>query len=321
MTRVRRLLQLTSVLLGTCLAIQAAAQQPFPSRPITLIVPFGAGGSTDVTSRTLAEALSKQLGQPVVVDNKPGGSGAVAIAALMQKPADGYTMMILGSSAISNQYMNAVQYNLQRDFEPLVVHMSYNAGLAVKADAPWKTMKEFIAYAKANPGKVSYSSAAAGTPQHLIMQKLSDKLGLDLIFVPYGDGIKAVAAALGGQVSAVSQATEWKPQVDAGTLRLLVTYGAKRMPQYPEVPTLTELGYDIRSTGFNAIVVRKGTSPEVTGVLSKGLKSIIDDSNSEFVNVVRRYDLVVENLGPSEAAVYINAFDEDTKNALRKKTN
>lgn len=312
---------LLGALLSAGLAGSAVAQPAFPARPITLIVPFGAGGSTDVTSRTLADALTKQLGQPVIIENRPGGSGAVAIATLMQKPADGYTMMILGSSAISNQYMNPVQYSIQRDLEPLVVHMSYNAGLAVKADAPWKTMKEFIDYAKANPGKVSYASAAAGTPQHLIMQKLSDQLGLDLIFVPYGDGVKAVAAVMGGQVSAVSQATEWKPQVDAGLLRLLVTYGSQRMPQYPDVPTLSELGHDIRSTGFNAIVVRKGTPPEVAATLAKALKSIVDDPQSEFANVVRRYDLVVESLGPREAAAYISTFDEDARKALQKKPN
>lgn len=318
MTRAKLLAVVLS--LGGLLSSPLGAQ-PFPSKPVTMIVPFGAGGSTDVSTRTLADALGRQLGQPVVIENRPGGSGAVAIAALMQKPADGYTLMILGSSAISNQYMNPVQYNIQRDLEPLVVHMSYNAGLAVKADAPWKTMQEFIAYARANPGKVSYASAAAGTPQHLIMQKLSNQLGLDLIFVPYGDGVKAVAAAMGGQVSAVSQATEWKPQVDAGLLRLLVTYGAQRMPQYPDVPTLSELGYNIRSTGFNAVVVRKGTPPEVAATLAKALKSIIDDPESEFAKVVRRYDLVVENLGAKESAAYIASFDEDSKKALAKKSN
>lgn len=309
-------------LLSTAVATLAFAgvlrAQPagFPVKPITIIVPFGAGGSTDVSTRALGEAAGRLLGQPVVVENRPGGSGALAISALRQSPADGHTLLIMGSTQIANQFLSDVAYNVERDLTPIVMHMSYHAGLAVRADSPWKTFHEFIAHVKANPGKVNYASAAAGTPQHLVMERLLREIGATMNFVPFGDGTKAVNALLGGHVDSVSQVTEWKPHVEAGTLRLLVTYGTKRMPQFPDVPTLIELGHNITNAGFNSIVALKGTPPERVAILARAFKTVLDNSNSEFAKVLTKFDLVGENLGPTEAAAYFRKFESDTRAIL-----
>ncbi len=295
-------------------AAQSAA--PFPSRPVTLIVPFGAGGSTDITARALGDAVGKLLGQRVIVENRPGGSGATAIASFRLRPSDGHTVLIMGSTQIANQYMNEVSYNVQRDFRPIAIHMFYNAGLVVRADAPWKTFQELVAYAKANPGKLTYSSAAAGTPQHLVMERLAAEQGLDLTFVPYGDGMKAVLAVMGGHVTASSQVTEWKPLVLNGDLRLLVTYGTKRMAQFPDVPTLMELGYGISTLGFNSLVVAKDTPQDVFEKLEKAFQTVLQDPNSDFAKLVVKYDLLPETMNAPEAAAYFLALDEQVRKVL-----
>ena len=291
------------------------ASAQFPSRPITLIVPFGAGGSTDITSRALGDAVGRLLGERVIVENRPGGSGATAIASFRQRPADGHTVLIMGSTQIANQYMNDVPYNVQRDFRPLAIHMFYNAGLVVRADSPWKTFQEFFAHAKANPGKVSYSSSAAGAPQHLVMERLANEQGLDLTFVPYGDGMKAVLAVMGGHVTASSQVTEWKPLVLNGDLRLLVTYGDKRMSQFPDVPTLKEL-YGISTLGFNSLVVAKDTPQDLFDKLDKAFQTVLQDKDSEFAKLVVRYDLLPETMNAPEAAAYFKSFDEQARKLL-----
>lgn len=289
------------------------AQEKFPIKPITILVPYEAGGSTDITTRALGEAAGKLLGQPIVVENKAGGSGAVAIASLLQTPADGYTLLIMGSAQIANQYMHSVPYDVLRDLTPIVYHMSYNAGLVVRSDSPWKTFKEFYDYVKANPGKVTYGSSAAGTPQHLVMERLCHDQGLKMKFLPFGGGIKAITALLGSHIEAVSQVTEWKPYVESGELRLLVTYGTKRMPQFPNVPTLIDLGYNITQVGFNSIVGPKGVPPERVKALAQAFKTVLDDPNSEFNKLMVKYDVVGEYMGPEDFAKYLKKFDEETK--------
>jgi tripartite-type tricarboxylate transporter receptor subunit TctC len=289
------------------------AQEKFPGKPITILVPYEAGGSTDITTRALGDAASKLLGQPIVVENKAGGSGAVAIASLLQTPGDGYTLLIMGSAQIANQYLHKVPYDVLRDLTPIAYHMSYNAGLVVRSDSPWKTFKEFYDYVKANPGKLTYGSSAAGTPQHLVMERLCHSQGLKMKFLPFGGGIKAITALLGGHIEAVSQVTEWKPYVESGELRLLVTYGTKRMAQFPNVPTLIDLGYNITQVGFNAIVGAKGVPTDRVRTLAQAFKAVLDNPNSEYNKLMVKYDVVGEYKGPEEFSKYLKTFAEETK--------
>ena len=243
----------------------------------------------------------------------------MAIAAIKQRPADGYTLLILGSTQISNQFLNDVGYDVQRDFVPIAIDMSYNAGLVVRADSPWKTLVEFLSYAKANPGKVSYSSSAAVTPQHLAMARDPlEQQGLDLIFVSvrrWHQGSDGAAWRSGHEAS--SQVTEWKPYVDAGTLRLLVTYGSKRMPQFPDVPTLQQSGFDIVGVGFNSVVAPKGTAPAAMKILEAALQSILAEQGSEFSEVIKKYDLMQQNMIGPEADAYFQKFTQDTQRLIK----
>ncbi len=305
-----------AVAMALALGSSVSAAEKFPNKAITIIVPFAAGGSTDLSARALGDAVSKILGQPVTVENKPGGSGAIAIASLLRAPADGHTLLIMGSTQIANQFMNDVPYDVTKDIAPVAHLTAYNAGLVVKSDAPWKSFKEFLDHVKAKPNSVSYGSSAAGTPQHLIIEKLSAEQGLKMKFVPFGGGVKAITAVLGGHIEAASQVTEWKPHVESGDLRLLVTYGTKRMPQFPDVPTLTDLGYNTSYLGFNSIVARSGAPAEAVKALGEAIKVTLADPNSEFNKLMQRYDLVTDFKGPEEFEVFLKQFIQDTKSMI-----
>lgn len=238
------------------------AQDKFPTKPITCIVGYGPGGSADLPVRALAEVASKILGQPVVVINKPGAGSAVALGELKNAQPDGYTIGLLSTGAIISPHLRKVTYHPVDDFDAILQYCVGLYGLVIRADSPYKSLKDLVAYAGANPNKVKYSTAGAGTPQHLVMLLLGDLLNLKWTHVPFGSGNEAVAALLGGHVDCVSQSAEWKPHVVSGRLRLLVTYGDKRVESFLDVPTLVELGYDIIAPAISSLVGPKGI-PEI----------------------------------------------------------
>ncbi len=294
----------------------AFGQKDFPTKPIEIQVGFSAGGSTDMINRALGKAASPLLGQSVVIINSPGGGGTVALANLMKARPDGYTLGSLTTGAVAAQYMRDVPFKVMQDFTPVIHMVSFYAGLVVKSDSPWKDFKAFVEYAKANPKKIRYSTAGPGMSQHLVMERLGFDQGIDWIHVPYGGGVEAVTALLGGHVEAASQVTEWKPYVDAGNLRLLAVYGETRMPQYPDVPTLKELGYNISMAPFIALVAPKGTPPERVQILAKAFQEAMKDPE---VNRVReQFFMASEYKGPEPFKKYLEKFDGEMESLLRK---
>jgi len=272
-----------------CAALPVAAAE-FPSKPVTLIVPWPPGGSTDVCLRVLAETTGKYLGQPVVVDNKSGGGGTVgpATMAATAKP-DGYTVAQIPISVIRYPYMMKVNWDTLRDFTYIIHLTGYTFGVVVKADAPWKTWNEFIAYAKANPGKVTYATPGAGTSLHITMETIAMGQGIKWIQVPMKGGGETTPAVLGGHVTATADSTGWAPQVDAGELRLLVTWGNQRTKRWPNVPTLKELGYGIVSNSPFGIAGPKGLDPKVVKILHDAFKKGMEDP--AFQKVLAQFDM------------------------------
>jgi tripartite-type tricarboxylate transporter receptor subunit TctC len=250
------------------------------------------------------------------VVNTPSAAGVMALVSVMKEKADGYTLAVIGSAQITAQYLQDVPYKVLRDFIPIIQFMGYYVGLVVRTDSPWKTFEEFINYVKANPGKIHYATHGAGTPQHVVMERLAFDLNLKWTHIPFKGGIEAVTALLGGHVEAVSQVTEWKPFVDAGKLILLVTYGKKRMPDYPDVPTLIDLGYNIERTGFNGIVGPIGVPPERVDILAKAFRKAMDES--EFTQMIKKFGLPFEYKSPEEFSRYIKEFDEETEVVVQK---
>ena len=309
----KNLLWLTAFL-GLIIGMQAipgfvSAQEKYPTKPINFIIGYPAGGTTDVCARPLVAAASKILGQPVIVVNKPGGASVVAVATLKNEKPDGYTIGILPSGAVLSQHMRKVPYDSAKDFTPIVQYAVYLYGLVVKPDSPWKTFQEFIDYAKANPGKIRYSTAGPGTPQHLVMERLAMKEKIKWTHIPFEGGGPAIANLLGGHVEASSQTTEWKKNVEAGTLRLLAVYGEKRMIDFPNVPTLLELGYNIIAPSLICVVGPKGLSPQIVEILHGAFKKAMEDP--DFIKMGRQLDQPVIYRGPQELGKHLVEMNEE----------
>jgi tripartite-type tricarboxylate transporter receptor subunit TctC len=272
----RRHLVLIIALALLVLIESEALADTFPSKPINLWVGWGAGSGTDISQRAIANIASGALKQPIVVTNVTGGGGTLVLGRLKAEKPDGYTIANTSSATLGRiPHLQPVPYNVQdplKDFIPIVSYSYYLYGLAVKSDSPWKTFEDFITYAKANPGKIRYSTSGVGTGQHLVMEYLAMKEKIKWTHVPFATSPQAVAAVMGGHVEATSQTPEWKEQVDAGNMRLLVCWNDKRMPFYPNVPTLKEKGYDFSVQAIIVIYAPANTPKEVIATLSKAFR-------------------------------------------------
>jgi tripartite-type tricarboxylate transporter receptor subunit TctC len=262
--------------------LPAGAADTYPTRPITLIVPWPAGGSTDTHLRKLSEIASRHLGQPIIVENKPGGGGMLGPGVMAKSAApDGYTLAQLHVGAFRQPYLQKVDWDPLRDFTYIIGVSGYTFGIVVKADSPFKTFDELMAYAKANPGKMSYSSTGTGTSPHLLVEQLASKAGVELLHVPYKGNADSTQALMGGHVMAQSDATGWGKFVDQGAFRLLVTFGEQRTRW--GAPTAKELGYDIVSYSPYGLVGPKGMDPKVVKILHDAFKKAIDDPENHRV--------------------------------------
>ena len=262
-------------LCGVCTASQA---QAFPSRPITLICPWPPGGSTDQHLRKFAEIAQKYLGQTVIIENKPGASGMLGPAnmAALARP-DGYTLSQLPVGAFRVPHMQKVAWDPLKDFTYIIGITGYTFGVVVKSDSPHKTFKDVLDYAKANPGKFSYGSTGTGTSPHLLMEEVASKAGVQFLHVPFKGNADSTQALLGGHIMAQSDATGWGRHVDAGSFRLLVTFGDQRTKRWPTAPTAKEIGLDIVSYSPYGIVAPKGMDPALVKQLHDAFKKALDD--------------------------------------------
>ncbi len=281
-------LALASLALALLAPFPAAAQD-FPNRPITLICPWPAGGSTDTQLRKFAQIAAKHLGQPIVVENKPGAGGTLGPTqmAANAKP-DGYTLSQLPFGVYRMPHMQKVDWHPIRDFTYVIGLTGYTFGIVVKMDSPLKSFSDFIAYAKANPGRLSYSSTGNGTSPHLLVEEVAGKTGIQLLHVPFKGNADSTQALMGGHVMAQSDATGWARFVDAGEFRLLVTFGEERTKW--GAPTAKELGIDVVSYSPYGLVGPKGMDPKVVKILHDAFKKALDDP--EHLAVLKQFDQV-----------------------------
>lgn len=277
-----------SVLIGCAVPLAAPAQE-FPSKPITIIVPWPAGGSTDLAMRAFAEAAAKQLKTTINIENKPGAGGTLGPINMAQTARpDGYTLAQMPMGMFRIPHMQKLAVDPLRDFTYIINLSGYTFGLVVRADSPWKTFREFLDYAKANPGKVTYGSTGTGTSPHLLIEAIAQREGIDLVHVPFKGNAELTSALLGGHIMAQSDATGWGPQVDAGRFRLLVTFGNQRTKRWPNVPTAKELGLGVVSNSPYGIVGPKGMDPKIVALLHDAFKRALEDP--ENLKVLDKYD-------------------------------
>ena len=253
-----------------------AFAQAFPAKPITLICPWPPGGSTDQHLRKFAEIAQKHLGQTVIVENKPGAGGMLGPGTMARTARpDGYTVSQLPVGAFRIPHMQKVDWDPLKDFSYIIGITGYTFGVVVKADSQFKTFQDLIEFARANPGKMAYASTGNGTSPHLLMEEVAMKTGVQFLHVPFKGNADSTAALLGGHVLAQSDATGWGRHVDAGTFRLLVTFGEKRTKW--NAPTAKELGIDIVSYSPYGLVAPKGLEPQTQRLLHDAFKRTLDD--------------------------------------------
>ncbi len=251
--------------------------QAFPSRPIRVICPWPAGGSTDAVIRAFAESAQKTLGQQILVDNKPGAGGMLGAGELVNARPDGYTLSQLPHGVFRIPHMQKTAFDTLNDFTWIACLTGYTFGLVVPADGPIKSIADLVAYAKANPGKFNYGSTGTGTSPHLAVEEFAQRAGITLNHVPFTGNADNMQAILGGHTMAASDATGWAPHVASGKLRLLATYGSKRTKRWPEVPTLDELGYKTVSDSPFGVCGPKGMDPAVVRTLHDAFRKTLED--------------------------------------------
>ena len=251
--------------------------QSFPSRPIKYICPWPAGGSTDAVMRALAESAGKVLGQSIIIENKPGAGGMLGANELVNAKPDGYTVAQLPHGVFRIPHMQKVQFDTLKDFTWIACLTGYTFGLVVPTDSPIKSIKDLIAFAKANPEKLSYGSTGNGTSPHLAVEEFAQRAGIKLTHVPFKGNAENMQAILGGHIMAASDATGWGPHVESGKLRLLATYGSKRTKRWPTVATLDELGFQTVSDSPFGVCGPKGMDPAVVKTLHDAFRKTLED--------------------------------------------
>jgi len=240
-----------------CLTVFFAgvSRAEYPESRVTLLAVTEPGGTPDLLARTVAIGAEKALGTRIIVENKPGGAGTLGMAVLATAKPDGYTLCAAPSDTITHvPLMLKVPYQPLKSFTPVIgMAAALNTALIVNKDAPWKTFKEFIDYAKKNPGKIKYSSPGVGLPMHAAMEYIAKKDGIKWTHVPYKSGTQARMALMGGHVDACSSGSEFGPSARDGQVIVLAMHGEKRSPHFPNVPTLKELGYDFTKEMIHCI--------------------------------------------------------------------
>lgn len=286
----RQVVQALAAAAATC-ALGARADA-FPSKPIRLVSSLAPGGMSDTFIRAACEGASKHLGQPIVVENRPGASGvlgAVAMAAQAGK-GDGYLLMQSLMTMVRLPHLQQVSYHPLKDLEYICGLAAASYGIVVRADSPYKSLADLIAAAKAKPGQVSYGSISSGSAPFMVMEELGLLAGVKWLHVPYKGGTETNTALLGGFVDAVSDSTSWAPLVDAGKLRLLATFGENRLRQWPNVPTAKELGIALVHQSPIGIGGPKGIEPKVIETLASAFRKATQDPR--FLSVLDQFALV-----------------------------
>ena len=273
------------VLLGTI----ATAQEKYPSKPITFIIPWPAGGTADASMRAIGESLSKSLGVPVIVENRPGASGMLGVSQLVASKPDGYTIGQIPLSITRQHHMGTISFNPLTDITYLGRTAGLTFGLAVNSDSPIKTFSDYVRYAKLNPGKLNYGSTGIGTNTHVYMEEIAEQVGIQLNHIPFKGGTDNLNALLGGHTDSMMDSSVWAPYVQSGKLRLLAVFTDQRLADFPNVPTVGELGIRISGTAPNGIGAPKGLDPSIAKILENAIEKAAKDT--PHIDALKKYGM------------------------------
>jgi len=278
--------------------------QTWPERSITFICPWPAGGTADQSMRALCSVAARVLGQSIAVENKVGASGMIGAKALASAKPDGYTIGQIPISVTRFSQLGTLAADPRKDFTYIARTSGQTFGIAVPANSPFKTLKDFVAHAKANPGKVTYAHAGVGGATHVGMEEFASVAGIQFNHVPYKGGSEALQGVLGGHVDALADSSSWAPHVEAGKLRLLATWGELRTARFKDVPTLRELGYDVVVDAPNGIGAPKGLDPAVAAKLRDAFRQAVN--SPEFKAVIDKLDAPLLYLDGPDYEKYVH---------------
>ncbi len=251
----------------------------FPSRPITMIIQWSPGGSTDLSGRKIADLASKILGQPIVVENKPGGGGVIGTTAIANAAPDGYTIGTIQYSATTLiPHLRSVPYKTKEDFTWIMQFSEYIFPFCVQSSSTWKTFKEFIEEARKNPGKLSYATQGPLTAQHILLEQIFSSEKVKLNHVPVGGALEVVQQLLGGHIAA-GMSADLLSHVRSGKLRGLAIQGEKRFELFPGIPTFSEIGYKAESPLWMSVCAPKGVDPRIIKKLFDAFKQAQESSS------------------------------------------
>ncbi|HUQ74195.1 MAG TPA: tripartite tricarboxylate transporter substrate binding protein [Burkholderiales bacterium] len=304
------------------LAFTSAAQaQSYPNRPITVVVPFPPGGVADITARPFGAVMSRLLGQPVVIENKAGAGGALGHAYAARSKPDGYTLMMALSSIVAIPVADEVNgreptYRMS-DFAPIALISADPTVLMVPSEAKWKTLKDLIEDARANPGKISYSSSGIYGTTHTAGEMLAQAAGVKFLHVPYGGGGPAMKAAMANEVMFTIQGPSVAaPHVKGGKFRLLGSWGGKRIPNLPDVPTMKEQGYDAEFYIWAALFAPAGLPKDVAAKLQQTSRQVVQDP--EFKKIMENVNTPIDYRDGAEFQSFLEQDSARLAQVIRK---
>lgn len=304
--------------LATSLLGQQTQAQPgyFPGGVISLFVPWPAGGATDVTLRLLAELASQQLGQKIIIENRPGAGGSLAMPVLQQAAPDGLTLAQMPQPVFRIPFLQKVNWDPLRDTTPIIQISGVTFGIVVPQQSPFRTLSDLLDYARHHPGELSVSTNGLGTTPHLVMEEIITDRGLRYIHVPYKGTAEQMLAVASGQVMAGVNSNGFAPYVDSGRLRLLATFGEARTHRWPQVPTLKELGYPIVATSPYGLVGPRGMATDRVQHLHDAFKTAL--FNPRHLAELAKYDQEPAYLGPADyGRAMVAASDLERRQAER----
>jgi tripartite-type tricarboxylate transporter receptor subunit TctC len=301
----RKYLKASAILSGLGLAnprLSFADKTQYPNKPITMIVPWPAGGSTDVSMRLLAEIASKELKQNIIVENRSGASGTMAMPILQSALPDGYTIAQLPLTIYRTPFTTKVSWDPIRDVTPILQISGVTFGIVVPSQSGFSSLDDIIAFARKNPSTLTVGTNGIGTTAHLVIEELFEKLKLTYLHVPYKGTAEQMLAVSGGHIMVGVNSTGFGPYVETGKLRLLVTFGDQRTKRWPYAPTLKELGYGIVALSPYGLGGPRGLSPEVTRTLHDAFKTAM--FHPAHIAEVAKYDQELAYLGSEDYAKF-----------------
>ena len=305
--------------LAAAFAAAPAAAQPYPNKPVRMIVPFAPGGATDIIARTVAQKLSEWLGQPVVIENKPGAGTTIGNAEVAKAKPDGYTLLFAPTPFVISQVVYpTLPYDPKKDFAPVSLLATSPFILVTNTAVPAKTVAELVALAKAKPGTMTFCSAGNGTVPHLSGELFKLRAGVDIVHVPYKGGGPAIVDLVGGQVNMMfATPIEVAQHVQAGRLNVLGATAKKRLAAFPNVPTLDESGYPgFEVASFFGVLAPAGTPPEIVGKLAADLAAVMETQDVREKFAAQSAEANVQ--GPDAFAKFLDAERDKWADIVRR---